>query len=90
MTMLSNKHQGQGAVDEVAQTVGEVLVIPGQQPLFGEVGVAKAGDVAEQPPTQRVGAVAFDQLIRVDRVAGALGDLGAVHGEALMDENGVG
>src|SRR6185437_11648242 len=53
-------------VHQVAEAVGELVVGPADQAAFGEVGVGALGDIAQQPPADRVRAVLSDEVIGID------------------------
>lgn len=78
---------GHDAVDEVAKAPREVRVGTRAQPARGEVGVPDAGDLTQQPPAHRVGAVRVGEGDRVDGGPAGFADLAAVDGEVVVDED---
>jgi hypothetical protein len=59
-----------GAVDEVADVVGQVPVGAGDDDLGGVVGVTGPGDITQYPPTQGFSAVAGHDVGGIFGVAG--------------------
>ena len=53
---------------------------------LGEVGLADTRHLAQQPPAERVDAVARDEVDRIDGVAERLADLAAVGGHVVVHE----
>src|SRR5215471_11212797 len=55
------------AVDQVADSVRQVLVGPRDQLVDGEIRIADARHIAHEPPAQRVCAVTADERDRIVR-----------------------
>ena len=70
---------GDGAVDQVAQNVGQVAVDALHQQLIGHGAVAGKGDLVEQVVPHGVHAEQLHQVIGVDDVALGLGHLAVAH-----------
>src|SRR5262249_32787302 len=78
--------QGDDPVHQVADSVRELVVCPGDEPVQGEIGVAYPRHVAEQPPAKRIGSVCRRDGGRIDGISCRLADLGAVGGEVIVHE----
>ena len=73
--------------DEVADSAGEIVVGPRDQPREREVGVADAGHLPQEPPAYGVRAVLLGQRDGVDGRTRGFGDLAAVDGEIVVDQD---
>ena len=78
--------EGDRSVDQVAESVRELVRAGGDQ-LLAEVRVAVAWHIAEEPPAERVRAVALDDGKGVDRRAERLRELLPVDGEVVVNED---
>src|SRR5947209_14626539 len=76
-----------GALDQVAEVVGQVRVVPGTNRRAGEVAVLAKWDRAQEEVADRVRAELRRQRPRVDDVARALRDLAAALRQPPMRED---
>src|SRR5437660_11486758 len=75
-----------GALDQVAEVIGQVRVVPGANRRASEVAVLAKRDRAQEEVAHRVRAELRRQRLRVDDVAGALRDLVAALRQPPMRE----
>ena len=73
-----------GAVGQVADRVGEVVVHQIAEALLLEVAVVAEGDIAQQIPTHRIAAAALKQIRRIEHIAQGFAHLLALTGEEAM------
>src|SRR5699024_9143600 len=74
---------GHGAVDQVAPTVGQLIVHAADELVPGEVGVVVLRAGHRDEVAQRVGTELGEEILDVDDHALGGGELGAGHGEEL-------
>ena len=82
--------ESEEAAGEVAKAVGEVGLVDGRQARGGEIGVGELRHGAEKEVAQAVGAVAFDESLRIDGVAERLADLAPFKRQEAVDDKLVG
>ena len=76
-----------GAADEIAVVVGEVVVVAGDEELFGVVAVLTDRNLAQEIVAHSVDAVFVDELERIDDVALGFAHLAAVRKHPAVAEN---
>src|SRR5579883_1414609 len=79
--------EGGSAAGEIAEAVGEVAVIAGDERVVAEVAVLAEDDFAQQEIAQRVHAKHVDDGSRQDDVALGLAHFGGVHQEPAVRPN---
>src|SRR3972149_12077590 len=74
-----------GAIDEVAEVVGEIGVVAAHEGVPAHVAVAVESDLAQQDVTGAVGAQHVDDRVRVQEVAAALAHALAPYEQPAVD-----
>ena len=78
----------QGAVEEVAEAVGEIGVVALNQPFVAEVGIASGGDVAQEVVSESCTTILLRESGGVHDIAEALAHLRAGDIPPSMNEEG--
>ena len=78
------------AIDEIAEVVGELAVVADEELLAREVAVLADVHLADQEIAECIGPEFGDKVERIERIARALGHLGAALQPPAVDDESLG